>query len=67
MAVDAARAAPARLASRAMRETSVTPTKACTVITQLTSQDMRLECVHVSSSYLFFFEDFLVLIAEIDL
>lgn len=54
MAVAAARVVPVRLESRATREISVIPTKACTVISQLTSQDMRLECVHVSSSHLFF-------------
>lgn len=51
--VAAARAAPGRSDSRAMRETSVTPTRACTATSQLTSRDTRSECVHVSGSHLF--------------
>lgn len=44
----AVRAVPGKSESRATRGTSVIPTKACTVTSQLTSQDMRSECVHVS-------------------
>lgn len=50
--VAAARAVPGRSESRAMRGTSVTPTRACTATFQLTSQDSRSEFVHVSGSHL---------------
>lgn len=48
MVVAAARAVHGRLGSRAMRGTSVIHTRACTATFQLTSRDMKLECVHVS-------------------
>lgn len=52
-AVAAARVAPGRSESRATRGTSVTPTRACTATSQLTSPDMRSESVHVSDFHLF--------------
>lgn len=48
MGVAAVRAAPDKLESHATRGTCATHTRACTVTSPQTSQDTRLECVHVS-------------------
>lgn len=52
-AAAAARVVPGRSESRATRGTSVTPTKACTATSQLTSPDMRSGSVRVSDFPLF--------------
>lgn len=48
MGAAAVRAAPDKLESRATRGTCATHTRACTATSPRTSQDTRLECVHVS-------------------
>lgn len=48
MAVDAVKSVPSNQGTSAMKLTSATLTKGCTVTTQQTGLGTRLECVHVS-------------------